>query len=160
MLRTALQNFSLFNFPSMDQDTPATTSGITNFANAKRKVRTAVRLWDRIQAHKEWLETDVGKEWRQRQLMQAEDKVSKDYQAVYLWEKWYDEMQPDLNESASHGRVINFGKHKGDTFSSVFLQDKKYCDWVLSIPLSTIKNPAFKEFAEYLADQSFFLKKE
>ena len=51
-------------------------------------------------------------------------------------------------------KVLAFGKHKGSTYQHVYLYDKGYCKWCLSLSASSFSMYDFQSYLEKI--QRFF----
>jgi len=139
------------------------SKGISDYQEIKAKTTSAQKLIKRIKEHEAWLQTDAGKEWRERQLMEIEEELSALTNSVYLYESWYNE-QNDKGYfvDSEDDTIIDFGrKHKGKRYREVYETDKDYVNWIKKLKRDdepVKKNPKFRKFVDYIKAVSFFDK--
>lgn len=65
------------------------------------------------------------------------------------WDR-LDTTELNLTQGPQDLNVLNFGKHMGSSFQEVWIQDRRYCEWILQTAENGDSSKEIHQFAQYL----------
>lgn len=152
-------------------DHPYAGKGYSEYQITKRKLDSLEKLRQRLDKHQSWLQTDAGREWKERQLMELEDiELNATENAIALYEAWYEEMENEKPTCLEHNQEscdeflcqpVTFGKKYKNSTIADLLKDNNYITWIKTLKPeeNKSKNAQFLRLIRYIQGQSFFDKK-